>query len=205
MASSDAAPSHPRRSLVVGVVRHQPDAVVREAARFAARLGADLVCATVDVGRYIVQEHADGTVTSAPVDPDLPELGESVFDPEIEARLRELLGSPDDRTEDDDTADNPADGTETAASTGDGTAARVSWSTRALAGDPARALGRLADALDAEAIVVGTRDTGIRAGIQEFFSGSVAVHLAHRQHRPVIVIPLTPVDGEGALPWEDQL
>lgn len=192
MAPSDAAPLHPRRSLVVGVVRHQPDAVVREAARFAARLGADLVCASVDVGRYIVQEHPDGTVTSAPVDPDLPELGEAVFDPEIEARLRELLGGP-------------ADDTGTADSTEDGTPPHVSWSTRALVGDPAQALGRLADALDAEAIVVGTRETGIRAGIQEFFSGSVAVHLAHRQHRPVIVIPLTPVDGEGALPWEDQL
>ncbi|KQV06160.1 universal stress protein [Leifsonia sp. Root112D2] len=197
MAPSDAAPSHPssnsaRRRLVVGVVRHQPDAVVLEAARFAARLGADLVCASVDVGRYIVQEHPDGTVTSAPVDPDLPEFGEAVFDPEFEARLRELLG-------------RPADDTGTADSTEDGTPPRVSWSTRALVGDPAHALGRLADALDAEAIVVGTRDTGIRAGIQEFFSGSVAVHLAHRQHRPVIVIPLTPVDGEGALPWEDQL
>jgi nucleotide-binding universal stress UspA family protein len=197
MAPSDAAPSNPssnsaRRRLVVGVVRHQPDAVVLEAARFAARLGADLVCASVDVGRYIVQEHPDGTVTSAPVDPDLPELGEAVFDPEIEARLRELLGGP-------------ADDTGTADSTEDGTPPRVSWSTRALVGDPAHALGRLADALDAEAIVVGTRDTGIRAGIQEFFSGSVAVHLAHRQHRPVIVIPLTPVDGEGTLPWEDQL
>lgn len=201
MAPSDAAPLHPRRSLVVGVVRHQPDAVVREAARFAARLGAGLVCATVDVGRYIVQEHADGTITSAPVDPDLPELGEAVFDPEIEARLRELLGSPDDETEADDTDDD----TTSAHSAADRTAPHVSWSTRALAGDPAHALARLADALDADAIVVGTRDTGIRAGIQEFFSGSVAVHLAHRQHRPVIVIPLTPVDGEGALPWEDQL
>lgn len=197
MAPSDAAPSHPsnsaRRRLVVGVVRHQPDAVVLEAARFAARLGADLVCASVDVGRYIVQEHPDGTVTSAPVDPDLPEFGEAVFDHEIEARLRELLGGPasDNGSADDNAARDSR--------------ARVSWSTRALVGDPAHALGRLADALDAEAIVVGTRDTGIRAGIQEFFSGSVAVHLAHRQHRPVIVIPLTPVDGEGALPWEDQL
>lgn len=204
MAPSDAAPLHPRRSLVVGVVRHQPDAVVREAARFAARLGADLVCASVDVGRYIVQEHPDGTVTSAPVDPDLPELGEAVFDPEIEARLRELLGSPDDNTGD-NTGDDTGGHAETAGSAGDGTAAHVSWSTRALVGDPAHALARLADALDADAIVVGTRDTGIRAGIQEFFSGSVAVHLAHRQHRPVIVIPLTPVDGEGALPWEEQL
>lgn len=201
MAPSDAAPLHPRRSLVVGVVRHQPDAVVREAARFAARLGADLVCASVDTGRYIVQEHPDGTITSAPVDPDLPELGEAVFDPEIEARLRELLGSPDDETEADDTDDD----TTSAHSAAGRTTPHVSWSTRALAGDPAHALARLADALDADAIVVGTRDTGIRAGIQEFFSGSVAVHLAHRQHRPVIVIPLTPVDGDGALPWEDQL
>jgi Universal stress protein family. len=161
---------------VVGIVRHQPDSVVLEAARFAERLGADLVCATVDVGRYIVEEHPDGTVTSAPVDPDLPELADAVFDPELEAHLHELLD-----------------------------AGPVSFRVRALAGDPARALGRLADRLDADAIVVGTRNTGIRASVQEFFSGSVAVHLAHRQHRSVIVIPLTPVEGEGALPWENQL
>jgi hypothetical protein len=32
----------------------------------------------------------------------------------------------------------------------------------------------------------------------------VAVHLAHRQHRPVVVIPLSPVPAEEHLPWEKQ-
>jgi hypothetical protein len=38
--------------------------------------------------------------------------------------------------------------------------------------------------------------------MQEFFGGSVAVHLAHRQHRPVVVIPLAPVAFRDELPWE---
>lgn len=174
---SDPEPEPPqRRSLVVGVVRPQSDTVVREAMRLAERFGAELVFATVDTARYTVIENVDGSVSSLPVDPDLPEMEEAVFDPRLEAHLRELLaGSP------------------------------LSWSVRVLAGDPAHALARLADKVDAEAIVVGTRERGIRAGFAEFFTGSVAVHLAHRQRRPVIVIPQAPVGHEGTMPWDEQL
>jgi nucleotide-binding universal stress UspA family protein len=52
-------------------------------------------------------------------------------------------------------------------------------------------------------IVVGTRHPGVRAGAREFFGGSVAVHLAHRQHRPVLVIPLAPTPHGTKLPWEE--
>jgi hypothetical protein len=38
--------------------------------------------------------------------------------------------------------------------------------------------------------------------MREFFAGSVAVHLAHRQTRPVVVIPTSPVPQGAALPWE---
>lgn len=175
MSEPEEAPSQ-RRSLVVGVVRPQSDTVVREAARLAERFGAELVFATVDTARYTVIENVDGSVSSLPVDPDLPETDEAVFDPQLKAHLRELL------------TDSP-----------------ISWSVRVLAGDPAHALGRLADKVDAEAIVVGTRERGLRAGLAEFFTGSVAVHLAHRQRRPVIVIPQAPVEHEGAMPWDEQL
>ncbi|MEO6827610.1 MAG: universal stress protein [Microbacteriaceae bacterium] len=159
--------------VVVGVIPGQPELVLRRAAEFAADLGARLVCASVDASRYSVQENIDGSVTSLPFDPDLPELGEVEFDPGLADHIRQTLaGSP------------------------------VPWSLRALAGDPARALARLAETLDARLIVVGTREAGVRAGLHKFFTGSVGIHLAHRQHRPVLIVPLAPVGHTGQLPWE---
>jgi nucleotide-binding universal stress UspA family protein len=160
------------RHVVVGVFPGQPDSVVREAAVFAARFNAELVCAHVDQGRYLVQELPDGTISSLPFDPDLPELQDDVFDPELQAHLATVLGTS------------------------------VNWSTRALAGDPAQALAHLAETLGAAMIVVGTRRQGVRSGFAEFFAGSVAVHLAHRQRRPIVVVPLNPVAPDSALPWE---
>lgn len=175
---------HPaQRTLVVGVVAGQPDAVAMQAAALAGQLGARLVCATVDAGRYVVEERPDGGIRSAPLDPDLAELEPGTsepdadpvdrVDPQLDARLHALLDP-----------------------TG------VAWETRALAGDPARALGRLAETLDAMMIVVGTHEGGLRGTLHELFNGSVAAHLAHRQHRPVLVIPLSPVGLDAALPWE---
>ncbi|HEY8912827.1 universal stress protein [Lacisediminihabitans sp.] len=161
------------RSVVVGIVPGQSDDVVLQAAMFASRFEAQLVCAFVETSRYVVEELADGSVRSLPFDPDLPELRDEVFDPELAAHLGSLLA-----------------------------ARNVRWSTRALAGDPARALAHLADAVDAAMIVVGTRRTSPRRGIREFFGGSVAAQLAHRQHRPVVVIPQAPVSIEEPLPWE---
>ena len=160
-------------TLLVGVIPGQPDAVVLHAARLAKRVGARLVCATVEISRYTVLEHPDGSVRSMTIDPDVGELREEPFDARLEAHLRELL---------------------------DPTGAE--WSTRALAGDPARALAQLAETVDAMMIVVGTREHGLRGSLHEFFSGSVAVHLAHRQHRPVLIVPLAPVGFEAALPWD---
>ena len=154
--------------VVVGVIPGQPDAVVLEAAVFASRLGGELVCASVDVTRHPVSERADGTVTSVPDDLDLPRLEEmGGFDPELAAHLATVLA-------------------------GRG----VAWSTRVLSGDAAEALGQLANTLDAAMIVVGTRDPGLRGTLHEIFEGSVAAHLAHRQHRPVLVIPINPVPFE---------
>jgi nucleotide-binding universal stress UspA family protein len=39
-------------------------------------------------------------------------------------------------------------------------------------------------------IIVGSRRGGLRSTMHEFFGGSVAAHLAHRQPRPVVVVPL---------------
>jgi len=65
----------------------------------------------------------------------------------------------------------------------------VTWTVQQLVGDPALALKHLADKVDAKLLVVGTRKHGIGESIREFFTGSVAARLAHRQHRPILVIP----------------
>ncbi|GAA3933105.1 universal stress protein [Microbacterium soli] len=67
----------------------------------------------------------------------------------------------------------------------------IVWTARQLVGDPALAIKQLADKLDAQLIVIGTRKRGIGESIREFFTGSVAARLAHRQHRPVLVVPQT--------------
>jgi nucleotide-binding universal stress UspA family protein len=66
----------------------------------------------------------------------------------------------------------------------------VEWSVQQLVGDPALAIKHLADRIDARLLVVGTRKRGLGESIREFFTGSVAARLAHRQHRPILVVPL---------------
>lgn len=66
----------------------------------------------------------------------------------------------------------------------------LTWTARQLVGDPALAIKQLANKIDAQLIVVGTRKRGLGESIREFFTGSVAARLAHRQHRSVLVVPL---------------
>lgn len=162
----------PRRPIVVGVVPGQPATVVAEAAVFAQHFDAELICATVDLSHYAVEEKPDGTVIALPLDPDLADTRTEEFDPELRRTIAETL--------------DPLP---------------VRWSVRALAGGPGRELARLADEVDAAMIVVGTRERGLRGSLREFFNGSVAVQLAHQQHRPLVVVPLNPVGAESELPW----
>ena len=162
------------RRILVGVTYGQPDVVLRHAARFARTFQAALVCAHVDPGRYVVEELPDGSVASLPLDPDLPELKDTDFDQGLVAQVRAAVADES-----------------------------VELSFRELAGDVAYALTRLADILDVEMIIVGSRRGGVRAGVRQFLTGSVAAHLAHRQPRPVVVIPVAPVAEGKPLPWEE--
>jgi nucleotide-binding universal stress UspA family protein len=162
------------RRILVGITYGQPDTVLRHAAHFARVFGASLVCAHVDPGRYVVEERPDGTVVSLPLDPELPELKDTDFDQGLVAQVRTAV------------ADDS-----------------IELSFRELAGDVAYALTRLADILDVELIIVGSRRSGVRAGLKQFLTGSVAAHLAHRQPRPVVVIPMAPVAEGKPLPWEE--
>jgi len=79
----------------------------------------------------------------------------------------------------------------------------VQWSVQQLVGDPALAIKHLADKAHARLIVVGTRRRGFGETIREFFTGSVAARLAHRQSRPILVVPLEqPADDDEEL-WPD--
>ena len=77
----------------------------------------------------------------------------------------------------------------------------VPWSLELLAGDPALAIKDLAERTEARLIVVGTRKRGIGDSIREFFTGSVAARLAHRQPRPILVVPLGEPVGDDEDPF----
>jgi nucleotide-binding universal stress UspA family protein len=174
--------------VIVGLRPDDQTSLAARAAVFAQRFGAELVCATVDTSRRVVEERPDGTVVTLPdpahglATPDVVYVAEysetdlrvEDFDEELRARIAsELQHVP------------------------------ISWSTRALAGGhPADALARLAEKLDAEMIVVGTRKPNFAGTLREFINGSVATRLAHRQNRPVVVVPRSPVPPGDRLPWE---
>lgn len=81
----------------------------------------------------------------------------------------------------------------------------VTWSARELVGDPAMAIKHLAEQIDAKLLVVGTRKRGLGESIREFFTGAVAARLAHRQHRPILVVPLgDPVPDDQDI-WPDRV
>ncbi|WP_164520352.1 universal stress protein [Specibacter cremeus] len=145
--------------IIVGVCRGQSPAVAAEAARLAGALGAELVCAFVNVARYVVTEDDDGNVTTASLDPDFDD-SEEEFPPEVAAALQSLL-----------------------APTG------VSWRPVLLGGTVADALAGLAAAVSASMIVVGTHNDAHGGNMREFFRHSVANALARRQQLPVHVVP----------------
>lgn len=79
----------------------------------------------------------------------------------------------------------------------------VDWSVQQLVGDPALAIKQLAERSNARLIVVGTRRRGFGETIREFFTGSVAARLAHRQSRPILVVPLEQPARDDEELWPD--
>ena len=65
----------------------------------------------------------------------------------------------------------------------------MDWTLRTLAGDPARALARLAAETNAPMIIVGTSERGLSHRLSEALNGSVGAWLSHHQSRPVLVVP----------------
>lgn len=79
----------------------------------------------------------------------------------------------------------------------------VEWSATQIVGDPALAIKHLAERAHARLIVVGTRRRGFGESIREFFTGSVAARLAHRQSRPVLVVPLEEPAADDEALWPE--
>lgn len=80
--------------------------------------------------------------------------------------------------------------------------ADLEWDVAAGAGPASVVLQSLAEEYDAQVIVVGTRQATLHGAAEEFFRGSVAAQLTHRQQRPVLVVPVRPTPRPEALPWE---
>lgn len=150
-------------SVIVGVVPGQGAAVVQHAAGFAAALGVAMVCVWVDPAAYMRRARDGNPESAVMIDPDAVGPSTDYLRKQIEARLADCLASVD-----------------------------IEWSFDTVAGEPARELARLAARVQASMIVVGTREPGISARLEELLTGSVAVHLAHHQPCPVLVIPLHP-------------
>ena len=73
---------------------------------------------------------------------------------------------------------------------------KADWELVYLSGLPDQQLAHLAHTIGAGCFILGTRRPGLRAGLQEWLDGSVAVQLGRRQLRPVIVVPLRSEDWE---------
>ncbi|SJM48228.1 hypothetical protein, putative universal stress protein UspA [Frigoribacterium sp. JB110] len=79
----------------------------------------------------------------------------------------------------------------------------VVWDARQLVGDPALALKHFTEKVGAKLIVVGTRNRGFGESIREFFTGSVAARLSHRQNLPLLVVPQgEPLDDSDEFPGD---
>lgn len=146
--------------LVVGVVPGQHPEVLQTAAFLAKSLAAPLIFAYVDEASYLVEWDPARSAHRLSLHPDADN-----------ARIRET--------------------TQELRSTLEAGCADlgIEWSLRTLAGDPARAIGRLSADVNARMIVVGTPERGMGHRISAALNGSVAAWLSHHQERPILVVP----------------
>lgn len=151
--------------VVVGIHRDQAQAVLLEAARLAVELGRPLLCAYVSEDSYLTEWDKPETVAGESLHPTEVGSGEGDAVLALTDAVETVLAGADVSPE--------------------------SWSLRLLAGDPAKALGRLAAEADARLIVVGTHRRGFANTLENFLAGSVGARLTHDQGRPVVVVPVT--------------
>ena len=146
--------------------------VLRTATQLAARLSAPLLCAYVDEASYLVEWDPARSAHRLSLHPDKDDDDVRAVTLEMRAVIEDAVGA----------SAEPS----------------INWTLRTLAGDPARALARLAAETNAPMIVVGTSEKGLAHRISEALNGSVAAWLSHHQSRPVLVVPYRmPAHGDG--------
>ncbi|MGJ3404747.1 universal stress protein [Glutamicibacter sp. Je.9.36] len=148
------------RPIILGIPDRLDPHVLAAAADLACALGARLLCVHVDPTRYPLEELPDGTIRSAPLDPESGDEAIERFPARLLQQLEAQLG-------------------------GSG----LQWQAHAAAGGPGQQLSHLALQHDAALIVLGVRERSMANTIRELLNGSVAVHLTHRQRHPVLLIP----------------
>ena len=167
-APAPDAAADPEGPVIVGVHRGQSRAVLVEAARLASELGRPLLCAYVSEDSYLTEWDKPGDVAQESLHPSEVGAGEGeavlALTTAIEAALSDAGSAPS------------------------------GWSVRLLAGDAAKALGRLAAETQARLIVVGTHRRGFSNTLENWLAGSVGARLTHDQRTPVVVVPVTAKD-----------
>ncbi|KQR70873.1 universal stress protein UspA [Arthrobacter sp. Leaf337] len=146
--------------LVVGVLPGQHAEVLQSATGLAEKLGVPLLCAYVDEASYLVEWDPARSAHRLSLHPDKDDADVRTVSEELRALVGAACG-----------------------------AKPVEWTLRILAGDPARALGRVAAEANASMIIVGTPERGLGHRISAALNGSVAAWLTHHQDRPVLVVP----------------
>lgn len=147
--------------IIVGIIPGQDPAVWARSLELAEGLDVPLMAAYVDPASYLIEWKPRDQVMPTSLDPVLEPDDEAAI---AAAELQESLQQ---------------------AAAGRGT----SWSLRVIAGDPALALGRLANAVGASIIVIGTRRPGLMGKVNELASGSLIHRLLTTQPVPVLGIP----------------
>ena len=147
--------------LVAGVLPGQSPEVLQAAGALAKTLAARLICAYVDEASYLVEWDPARSAHRLSLHPETDNA-------EIRAVTEELRNSIA-------SAISPLG---------------IDWTLQLLAGDPARALGRLAGEVGAGMIIVGTPEPGLGHRISAALNGSVAAWLSHHQDRPILIVPV---------------
>jgi len=161
--------------VVVGVYPGQPVAVDQEAAALAALLDRPMVCAYVTPDSDLTEWERADLRREASLHPEAVAPEDERLAVDLAAAITAALAD----------ASSVSD-----AVAGGARALRGGWVLRMLAGDPAKALARLADEQDAAIVVVGTHQAGFGHAVEEWLSGSVAVQLTRAQLRSVLVVPI---------------
>ena len=162
---ADLVPRRPARGvsgpLVVGVIPNQHPEVVLEARALSDALGRPIAFAYVEPTSYLIEWDLKSDIEYQSLHPNRVDEDISADVMLILANLRTVMEG-----------------------------ARLPWNLRVLAGDPAKALARLARELRASMIIVGTREPGVGPMVSEFLGGSTAAHLTDQQALPVLVVPV---------------